>query len=95
MTERPNYGALVISLDLELYWGVRDVLPANEAYWENLKGEPVAIKAILDLFEEYGMAATWATVGFLFAESTEDLERLKPRILPEYANWLFSLPGFS
>ncbi len=86
MTERPNYGALVISLDLELYWGVRDVLPANEAYWENLKGEPVAIKAILDLFEEYGMAATWATVGFLFAESTEDLERLKPRILPEYAN---------
>jgi peptidoglycan/xylan/chitin deacetylase (PgdA/CDA1 family) len=86
MTEVPNYGALVISLDLELYWGVRDVLPSNESYWENLKGEPFAIKAILDLFEEYDMAATWATVGFLFAESNEDLERLKPLILPEYAN---------
>ncbi len=86
MTSQPNFGALVISLDLELYWGVRDVLPANESYWENLKGEPSAIRALLDLFEEYGIAATWATVGFLFAESNEDLERLKPSVLPDYVN---------
>lgn len=86
MTLQPNFGALVISLDLELYWGVRDVLPSKESYLENLKGEPTAIRALLKLFQEYDIAATWATVGFLFAESNEDLERLKPNVLPQYVN---------
>lgn len=86
MTSTPKFGAFVISLDLEFYWGVRDFLPSNDAYWENLKGEPAAIRSLLNLFEEHDIAATWATVGFLFAESNEDLERLKPRVLPDYQN---------
>lgn len=86
MASPPNKGALVISLDLELYWGVRDLLLSKETYWENLKGEQSAIEALLDLFQEFKIAATWAAVGFLFAESSSDLERLKPKVLPEYKN---------
>lgn len=82
----PNFGAFVISLDFELYWGVRDFLASNGEYRKNLTGEYKAIPAMLRLFEEFEIAATWATVGFLFAGSGAELERFKPRILPEYEN---------
>lgn len=86
MNLSPNFGAFVISLDFELYWGVRDFLASNGEYRKNLTGEYEAIPAMLRLFEEFEIAATWATVGFLFADSKAELERFKPRILPEYEN---------
>src|SRR5262245_13071649 len=61
----PAFGALVISLDFELHWGVRDKRPVDGSYRENLLGAREAIPRMLDLFEEFGIAATWATVGFL------------------------------
>lgn len=84
MSSSPDFGAFVISLDLEFYWGVRDFLPSNEAYWENLRGERKAIGAILDTFKEFDVAATWAAVGFLFADSPDECESFRPRVLPEY-----------
>lgn len=87
MGHRNAPGALVISLDFELRWGVRDLYPIDGgAYRANLLGAREAIPRMLDLFEEYEVAATWATVGMLFAQSRAELERHKPAHLPNYAD---------
>jgi peptidoglycan/xylan/chitin deacetylase (PgdA/CDA1 family) len=82
----PPFGALVISLDFELHWGVRDKRPADGSYRENLLGARAAIPQMLDLFEEFGVAATWATVGFLFAKNRQEREEFSPSIRPQYKN---------
>ena len=82
---RNGHGAMVISLDFELYWGVRHLRSLN-GYVRNLVGARVAIPAILELFREYGIHATWATVGFLFFERTKELLRIAPTRRPLYKN---------
>jgi peptidoglycan/xylan/chitin deacetylase (PgdA/CDA1 family) len=77
-------GALVLSLDFELLWGVRDRGAAVEAYRENLLGARRAVPAMLELMCEYGIAATWATVGLLFAQSKEEARRYAPTVKPQY-----------
>ena len=62
-----DHGIFTASLDFELYWGIRDVTSIQD-YEENLKGVPKAIEIMLELFEEYEVHATWATLGFLFAQ---------------------------
>ena len=79
-------GALVVSLDFELAWGVRDIFSLDGPYRANLLGAREAVPRILDLLAEYGVAATWATVGFLFAESREELEHYSPKLRPRYAS---------
>lgn len=75
----------VISLDFELYWGVRDKWSLPE-YRDNLLGERIVIPQILALFREYDIHATWATVGFLFFETKEQLLQALPTVKPNYAN---------
>ena len=70
-------GTLIVSLDFELYWGMQDCLSLDE-YKENIIGGRKAIPAMLELFEKYGIHATWATVGFLFAENYSDLKQYLP-----------------
>lgn len=83
----PGFGALVVSLDFELRWGVFDRYPPDGgAYRRNLLGARAAIPRLLDLFEEFNIAATWATVGFLFATSRQELRDLSPPIRPSYQN---------
>jgi peptidoglycan/xylan/chitin deacetylase (PgdA/CDA1 family) len=82
----PPFGALVISLDFELHWGVRDKRSVDGSYRENLLGAREAIPQMLDLFEEFGIAATWATVGFLFAKTREEREEFSPSVRPQYEN---------
>ena len=84
--QNPDFGALVISLDFELHWGVRDKCAPDGPYRDNLLGARKAIPRILDLFEEFDVAATWATVGFLFAESRREREELSPAVRPNYAD---------
>ena len=86
MGQHPDFGALVISLDFELHWGVRDTCPPDGAYRANLLGARTAIPQMLDLFQEFDIGATWATVGFLFARSRSELEAFAPAIKPEYVN---------
>jgi hypothetical protein len=83
-SQNPDFGALVVSLDFELHWGVRDKCAPNGPYRENLLGARKAIVPILDLFEEFGVAATWATVGFLFAASRREREDFSPAVRPRY-----------
>jgi peptidoglycan/xylan/chitin deacetylase (PgdA/CDA1 family) len=82
----PPFGALVISLDFELHWGVRDKRSVDGPYRENLLGARTAIPQILDLFEEFGVAATWATVGFLFAKNRRERDDFSPSLRPQYSN---------
>lgn len=86
MENAEKFGALVISLDFEIHWGVRDLKSAEGDYRPHLLGERQSVPAMLELFREFEVAATWATVGFLFARSKDDLEKYKPPILPEYKN---------
>lgn len=80
----PNFGALVVSLDFELHWGVRDKEAVSGPYEANLRGVWEAVPRILDTFQEFGVAATWATVGLLFADSRDQMERHVPRVKPGY-----------
>ena len=82
--DRP--GALVVSLDFELTWGVRD--RTEGGYARNLYGSRVAIPRLLSLFEDYAIAATWATVGFLFARTREEITAMSPPAAarPAYAD---------
>ena len=90
----PGFGALVVTLDFELLWGVRDRYPADGGtYRRNLLGVRQAVPRMLALFADFDVAATWATVGALFARSRGELERFSPRELPAYANARLSVAG--
>jgi peptidoglycan/xylan/chitin deacetylase (PgdA/CDA1 family) len=89
-TRTPGFGALVISLDFELHWGVRDKESPSGRYRDNLLGAREVIPRILDLFAEFGVAATWATVGFLFARTRREMENFRPAMRPWYENSLLS-----
>jgi len=80
-----NKGIFTISLDFELYWGMRDKLKLDD-YLDNLNGVDLAINEILKSFRKYNIHATWATVGFLFFENKQDLEDNLPNSLPSYRN---------
>ena len=78
-------GQLIISLDFELLWGVRDHADCA-SYGGNIIGAREAIPHILELFDSHGISATWATVGFAMCGSRDELmESLPPRDLwPSY-----------
>ncbi len=76
-------GQFVISLDFELHWGVFDALQLDN-YRQNLENVPLVIDRLLALSEKYNIKLTFATVGFLFAETKEELMRFSPEIRPSY-----------
>ncbi|MFA7441414.1 MAG: polysaccharide deacetylase family protein [Sphingomonadaceae bacterium] len=77
----------MISLDFELYWGMRDKIPIA-GYRDNLLGVREAIPAMLDRFRQHGIHATWATVGMLMFDERESLLASLPpeHSRPSYAN---------
>jgi peptidoglycan/xylan/chitin deacetylase (PgdA/CDA1 family) len=77
-------GALVISLDFELHWGVRDRVSLDRRERARLLSARSVIPRMLDLFEEFSVHATWATVGFLFAHSREEAQAFMPTRKPKY-----------
>ena len=78
-------GSFVISLDFELYWGIRDHTDLDSCR-ARLKGTREAIPRLLDLFAERGIRVTWATVGFLFFDDKDELLAHLPAIRPSYEN---------
>lgn len=83
-------GALVLSLDFELYWGLRDIF-ALEVCRETLLGVRTAIPALLELFARHSIHATWAAVGLLFFETRQALMEGLPKVRPDYADGIFSI----
>lgn len=78
-------GTFTISLDFELFWGVR----ANrelESYQDRLVAVYTVIPKMLALFQKYNIHVTWATVGFLFYDRIDDIKNDMPTILPKYIN---------
>jgi peptidoglycan/xylan/chitin deacetylase (PgdA/CDA1 family) len=78
-----KHGIFTMSLDFELYWGVRDKR-SIEQYKYNLQGVRKAIPEILRVFSDNDIHATWATVGFLFFKDSDDLNKSTPKLLPKY-----------
>ena len=76
-------GTLIVSLDFELFWGMLDC-STLEAYQDHVLGGRTAIPRLLELFHKYDIHATWATVGFLFADNYEDAARFFPELRPSY-----------
>jgi hypothetical protein len=80
-----QYGALVISLDFELLWGVRDKRTIAD-YGPNILGVRQVVPALLDLFAERNIACTWATVGLLFFATNKALLAALPAHKPRYSD---------
>ena len=73
----------VISLDFELLWGVFDVVDysSKKQYFRQTRD---VVPEILNLFDQYDVHATWATVGMLFNKDWEEWENNIPKVLPNY-----------
>jgi hypothetical protein len=82
-------GNFVISLDFELFWGVRDSKTLQN-YGENIKGVHSVIPRMLQMFHQFDVCATFSTVGFLFFDNKEELLRQIPKELPSYDDSKFS-----
>lgn len=77
----------VVSLDFELFWGMAGTA-SFESYSRNVLNGRAAIPKLLKLFDRYGIHATWATVGFQFAENRAELEKFLPaeNLRPTYSD---------
>ncbi len=75
--------ALVISLDFELLWGMSDT-PYADRYRANILGARQAIPLMLEVFREFEVHATWATVGMLMYDTKRELLRSLPTLRPSY-----------
>lgn len=78
-----QHGSFVISLDFELMWGVRDHRAVVD-YGAHIRGVRQAMPAMLDLFDEYGIRATFATVGLLFMANKQGMLGASPALKPDY-----------
>lgn len=76
-------GNFIISLDFELHWGGAEKwdLRDKKMYFENTVR---FIPELLKIFEENRIRATWATVGFLFAQDKDQLIEYSPYLKPTY-----------
>lgn len=86
-------GALVISLDFELLWGVFDKVDWREKkeYFQNTRK---LIPDILNIFEKYEISCTWATVGMLFNHDWDEWNSNIPKSLPQYEKSVLSAYTF-
>ena len=78
-----DHGSFIISLDFELFWGVRDRRTLKE-YGENIRGVRKAIPAMLRLFEQFEVRVTFAAVGLLTFKNREELLQALPAEVPQY-----------
>lgn len=83
-------GAFIISLDFELYWGVRDS-KTREHYAENIIGVREAMPRLLALFDEFNIKATFATLGLLSFPNKEALLAGMPESMPHYSHATYNL----
>lgn len=83
-------GIFCISLDFELYYGVSDLVSA-ESFQARVDGARRAVPALLRLFADYEVHATWATVGMLFPQGRDELAAAAPRrFRPSYSDGALS-----
>ena len=76
-------GIFTISLDFELFWGVRDHRTL-ENYGENIRNVHLVVPRLLELFTKYSVHCTWAAVGFLFFKEKQEMLSYLPAQRPDY-----------
>lgn len=76
-------GNFIISLDFELHWGGAEKWDISKKK-EYFNCTRQSIPRILKIFEDYDIHATWATVGFLFAQNKKQLLDSSPNLIPSY-----------
>ena len=82
-------GYFIISLDFELMWGVRDSRTID-SYGKNILNVHSFIPKILKLCDQYDISISFATVGMLFAENSQQLKNYIPTIKPDYSDKKYS-----
>jgi peptidoglycan/xylan/chitin deacetylase (PgdA/CDA1 family) len=83
-----NTPAFVISLDFELFWGVSHSRSIDN-YRPNIEGVWRAVPAMLALFKQYGVHATWATVGMLMCKDYKHWCDMRPSVMQTYVGGCF------
>ena len=86
MISKTKRGILCISLDFELYWGVFEKMKVSKntnIYFQNTR---IAIPKTLELFVKNDVMATWAIVGMLYNQDSEEWEKNIPEVIPDYKN---------
>jgi peptidoglycan/xylan/chitin deacetylase (PgdA/CDA1 family) len=78
-------GTFVVSLDLELFWGVHDEAGFDRSR-NAILGERQVVQRLLDIFADYELRATWAAVGLLAFETRDELLAHLPPRLPAYVD---------
>jgi len=87
-------GIFTISLDFELHWGVFD--KKNRDLRKTCYLNTVdLIPKMLQLFTQYEVHVTWASVGSLFARDAIEWNQMKPQILPAFTNEIYSAYSFA
>ena len=81
--------ALVISLDFEFFWGMIGS-GTIQSYGAKVEGEWRAVPAMIALFEQYDVHATWATVGMLMCKDYKQWCALRPSVMPTYERKSYS-----
>ena len=81
-----SQGKFVISLDFELMWGVRDH-HNYQTYGREIEAVHETVPKLIDLFNEFGVKATFSAVGMLFAKDREELEQYLPTKKPSYTKF--------
>lgn len=79
------HGKLVISIDFEKYWGMQD-FKTIENLEDRLKNVDKVVYSLLEKFDNNGIHATWAAVGFLFHSDKNELLKYLPDNKPSYKN---------
>ena len=75
----------LISLDFELFWGVRDVQNLS-AYGNHIAGVRNVLPQLLKIFEQSRIEATWAMVGFLGETNFESIGQMGTEFKQIYAD---------
>lgn len=78
-------GIFIISLDFELFWGIRDKFTLEE-YGPNVLGVWEIFPRLLEVFSKYDIHATFATVGAMFSKDLDELKEFIPEKLPSYTD---------
>lgn len=76
-------GVFVISLDFELFFGMKAVL-TKEQYGNNIRDEHIIVPRLTELFERYNIHATWATVGLILCQNKAEMLEAMPKEKPNF-----------
>lgn len=77
-------GIFIISLDLEMMWGVHEWSTIANYGESNVKNVRQVVDRLLYLFKKYDIHATFAAVGMLMCKDKNELKKFAPDEKPTY-----------